>query len=125
MNYGIWEIFRTDIKSQIGIKCKSFWLCGASGYFIGLVSLLPGRRGIMACTRAVESVVVNHLHKQIIYLKNRDDTDTLKAVESILKDEQNHRDTDFEAGGTGNIWYQPSRFAISTFTEAVIRFEMR
>ena len=125
MNYGIWEIFRTDIKSRNGIKCKSFWLCGAGGYFIGLVSLLPGRRGIMACTRAAESVVVNHLHNQIITLKNRDDTDTLKAVESILKDEQNHRDTGFEAGGTGSIWYQPLRFPISTFTEAVIRFEMR
>jgi len=87
----------------------------------------------MACTRAVESVVVSHLHSQISYLKdkddldalNKDDLDALNAVQSILEDEQNHRDTGFEAGGTKNILYQPLRFAISTFTKGVIRFGMR
>jgi len=37
----------------------------------------------------------------------------------------NHRDVGFEEGGADNIWYKPLRFAISTFTEGVIRFGMR
>lgn len=79
----------------------------------------------MACTWAVENVVVNHLHNQILYLRNKDDLEALAAVETILEDEENHRDTGFESGGTGNLLYQPLRFAISTFTEGVIRFGMR
>ncbi len=79
----------------------------------------------MACTWAVENVVVGHLHNQIDYLRKKDDLAALQAVESILEDEQNHRDTGFEEGGTKNILYQPLRFAISSFTEGVIRFGMR
>ena len=79
----------------------------------------------MACTWAVESVVINHLHNQLSYLRGKDDLSALKAVQSILEDEENHRDTGFIEGGTGNIWYQPLRLSVSLFTEAVIRFGMR
>jgi demethoxyubiquinone hydroxylase (CLK1/Coq7/Cat5 family) len=79
----------------------------------------------MACTWAVESVVINHLHNQVEYLKEKDDVAALRAVEKILEDEQNHRDTGFIEGGTGNIWYQPLRCSVSLFTESVIRFGMR
>lgn len=119
------DIFWQEIQRRNGVKCKSYWLCGLGGYVMGFISGLMGRRGIMACTWAVENVVVNHLHSQISYLRNKDDLEALKAVEAILEDEQNHRDTGFEAGGTGNILYQPLRFLISTFTEGVIRFGMR
>ena len=119
------SIFWSEIQRRNGVKCKSYWLCGVGGYFMGCISALLGRRGIMACTWAVESVVVNHLYKQISYLKEKDDTEALDAVQSILEDEQNHRDTGFEEGGTGNFWYKPLRFVISTFTEGVIRFGMR
>lgn len=119
------EIFWTEIQSRNGVKCKSYWLCGIGGYIMGFVSSLLGRRGIMACTWAVESVVVDHLHHQIAYLKEKNDIAALHAVEAILEDEQNHMDTGFAEGGASNIWYKPLRFAISTFTEGVIRFGMR
>ncbi len=118
-------IFWTEIRRRNGVKCKSYWLCGLGGYCMGIASALLGRRGIMACRWAVESVVVNHLHHQIAYLKNKHDLPALEAVEAILEDEQNHRDTGFAAGGAGNIRVKPLRFAISSFTEAVIRFGMR
>ncbi|MBX2835504.1 MAG: demethoxyubiquinone hydroxylase family protein [Gammaproteobacteria bacterium] len=119
------DVFWQEIQRRNGVKCKSYWLCGIGGYVLGFVSALMGRRGIMACTWAVENVVVNHLHNQILYLRNKDDLEALAAVETILEDEENHRDTGFESGGTGNLLYQPLRFAISTFTEGVIRFGMR
>ena len=119
------EIFWIEIQARNGIRCKSYWLCGLGGYFLGFISSLLGRRGIMACTWAVESVVINHLHNQVEYLKEKDDIAALNAVEEILEDEKNHRDTGFNRGGTSNIWYQPLRFLVSLFTESVIRFGMR
>jgi 3-demethoxyubiquinol 3-hydroxylase len=119
------EIFWKEIRSRNGIKCKSFWLCGIGGYFLGFVSSLLGRKGIMACTWAVESVVINHLKEQLLYLQSKSDNAAYEAVNAILEDEINHRDTGFDKGGTGNIWYQPFRSIVSFFTESVIRFGMR
>src|SRR3982074_390535 len=53
--------FWTEIQRRNGVKCKSYWLCGLGGWAMGLISALFGKTGIMACTWAVESVVVNHL----------------------------------------------------------------
>lgn len=119
------QIFWDEIRSRNGIKCKSFWLCGLGGYFMGVVSALLGRKGIMACTWAVESVVVNHLHTQLSYLESKSDRAAYDTVAAILEDEQNHRDIGSRHGGADNIWYGPLRKAISLFTEAVIRFGMR
>lgn len=79
----------------------------------------------MACTWAVESVVIAHLENQLIYLKNKSDVHAYNAVHSILEDEINHRDFGQQHGGKNNIWYKPLRNLISMFTEIVIRFGMR
>ena len=92
---------------------------------MGFISSLLGRKGIMACTWAVESVVINHLQEQLIYLKQANDSEALDTVKAIIDDEINHRDEGILQGGTTNIWYQPLRCMISLFTEAVIRFGMR
>lgn len=52
------DIFWTEIQARNGVRCKSYWLCGLGGYVLGFISSLLGRRGIMACTWAVESVVL-------------------------------------------------------------------
>ncbi len=119
------DIFWSEIQQREGIKCKSFYLCGLGGYVMGFISALLGRKGIMACTWAVESVVINHLHNQLEYLKSKEDISAYETVESILEDEENHRDTGFNQGGADNIWYQPLRYCISGFTEVIIRFGMR
>jgi len=119
------DIFWEEIKSRNGLKCKSFWLCGLGGYFMGFISALLGKKGIMACTWAVESVVVNHLENQLVYLSKKQDTQAYEAVSSILEDEKNHRDTGFNNNGTDNFLYQPLRCIISGFTEIIIRFGMR
>lgn len=118
------DIFWQEIQNRNGIKCKSYWLCGIGGFFMGLFSACFGRKGIMACTWAVESVVVNHLKEQLVYLKNSKDIAAYKAVNSILEDEENHRDIGSAQGGK-NMLFKPLRFVISSFTELIIRFGMR
>ncbi|MGZ3158596.1 MAG: demethoxyubiquinone hydroxylase family protein [Burkholderiaceae bacterium] len=117
-------VFWTEIVRRDGIKCKSYWLCGAGGWFMGLISALLGKTGIMACTWAVESVVVGHLHNQLVYLKNKNDHEAYEAVKSILEDEKNHRDIGRNEGGK-NLLYMPFRFLISMFTESVIWIRMQ
>jgi 3-demethoxyubiquinol 3-hydroxylase len=116
--------FWAEIQRRDGVKCKSYWLCGFGGWCMGFISALFGKAGVMACTWAVESVVVNHLHEQLTYLASKNDGEALAAVRSILEDEKNHRDIGMNEGGTGFL-YAPFRLAISAFTEGVIRFGMR
>lgn len=118
------SVFWKEIQRREGIKCKSYWLCGLGGYFMGFVSALLGKPGIMACTWAVESVVTEHLRNQLEYLQEKDDAEAYNAVRSILDDEEHHRDTGLNEGGK-NILYAPFRFLIRIFTEGVIRFGMR
>ena len=118
------NIFWQEIKRRNGIKCKSYWLCGVGGYFMGFVSALLGKKGIMACTWAVESIVTSHLKKQLVYLESIGDKEAYIAVHSILADEEHHRDIGDVEGGK-YFWFAPFRFLISLFTEAVIRFGMR
>lgn len=119
------DVFWAEIKARNGVRCKSYWLCGLGGFVMGVVSSFLGRRGIMACTWAVESVVIYHLQEQIIYLESKGDSSALNAVQSILEDEQSHRDTGFDGGGSNDLWYVPLRFSVSMFTESIIRFGMR
>lgn len=117
-------VFWQEIQRRDGIKCKSYWLCGLGGYVMGFVSAIFGKRGVMACTWAVESVVINHLHNQLLYLEQKDDAEAIQAVRSILDDEKNHRDIGLQEGGK-NVLFAPFRFLISAFTEGVVRFGMR
>jgi ubiquinone biosynthesis monooxygenase Coq7 len=118
------NVFWAEIRRHQGVKCKSYWLCGLGGWAIGAVSACFGKTGIMACTWAVESVVVEHLNNQLAYLREKDDLEAYEAVKSILDDEKNHRDLGIDGGGM-NPLYAPFRFMISSFTEGVIRFGMR
>lgn len=118
------DTFWREIQRRDGVKCKSYWLCGAGGWVMGFISALFGKTGVMACTWAVETVVINHLHEQLLYLASKNDKEALEAVRSILDDEENHRDIGLSEGGT-NPLYAPFRFIIGAFTETVIRFGMR
>jgi 3-demethoxyubiquinol 3-hydroxylase len=118
------SIFWAEIQRRDGVKCKSYWLCGLGGYVMGFFSALFGKAGVMACTWAVESVVIDHLHNQLAYLEEKADAEAYAAVKSILDDEKNHRDAGQEYGES-NVLFAPFRFVISAFTEGVIRIGMR
>ncbi|MBI1889849.1 MAG: demethoxyubiquinone hydroxylase family protein [Burkholderiales bacterium] len=116
--------FWNEIRRRNGVKCKSYWLCGLGGWVMGFISAFFGKPGIMACTCAVESVVVTHLNEQLFYLEHKQDCEAYEAVKSILDDEKNHRDIGCGEGGMNRL-YAPFRFMISAFTEGVIRIGMR
>lgn len=118
------NIFWNEIRRRNGVKCKSYWLCGIGGYFMGLFSAIFGRKGVMACTWAVESVVVEHLQGQLKYLEGKGDKEAYDTVKEILEDEINHRDYGAEQDGR-NVYYSPIRWLISVFTGLTIRFGMR
>jgi 3-demethoxyubiquinol 3-hydroxylase len=67
------NLFWEEIQRRNGVRYKSFWVCGAGGYVMGFISSLLGTKGIMACTWAVESVVINHLQNQLEYLSLKED----------------------------------------------------
>ena len=46
------------------------WKVGAYG--IGVITAMMGKKATMACTEAVEEVIINHYEKQTEYLKNKD-----------------------------------------------------
>lgn len=118
------NLFWEEIKRRNGIKCKSYWLCGMGGCFMGFISALLGKKGIMACTWAVESVVTGHLERQLVYLEKAGDKEACNVVQAILEDEEHHRDVGLDEGGN-NIWLAPFRFMVRLFTEVVIRIGMR
>lgn len=116
--------FWTEIQRRDGVKCKSYWLCGVGGWCMGMISALLGKPGVMACTWAVESVVVNHLHEQLAYLAQKEDKVAYDVVQAILDDEKSHRDIG-QTGAGRNMLYSVFRFMVSAFTEGVIRIGMR
>ena len=38
------NLFWNEITRRKGIKCKSYWLCGAGGYFMGFLSAILGKK---------------------------------------------------------------------------------
>ena len=57
----------------------ALWIAG--GYALGLVSVLGGKRGVYACTAAIERAVHGHLVEQIEFLAGRD-----KALTDVIRE---------------------------------------
>lgn len=88
--------------------CRGTYLWIAGGYLLGLVSVLGGRRGVMACTAAIERAVHGHLEEQIAYLRERDDA-LADLIETIRIEEADH----MRAGEEG---YNPDCHTAGAFT---------
>ncbi len=117
------DIF-TELLAQRGVRrCRSYVLCGAGGFVLGIVTSLLGRGGVMACTAAVESVVTAHLQEQMTILTDID-IQAYNAVESILADEEEHLELGLSQGGDGVLLW-PVRLLVGAATESVIWLGMR
>lgn len=117
-------IFGRELERRGVRRCRSFWLCGAGGYLLGLFTGLLGRNTVMACTAAVETVVTGHLAAQLETLRAENDSAACHAVESILQDEEAHRDTAVEESRNG-IFYRPLYRLVAVSTEFVIWLGMK
>ncbi len=117
------DIFSALLVRRDVPRCRSFIVCGVGGFVLGIVTSLLGRRGVMACTAAVESVVTAHLREQIKILADTD-PQACEAVESILSDEEEHLELGLSQGGDGGLLW-PVRLLVGAATESVIWLGMR
>ncbi|MGK5040947.1 demethoxyubiquinone hydroxylase family protein [Janthinobacterium sp. GB1R12] len=113
-----------DVLERRGLpRCRSYSLCAAGGYALGIATGLCGARAISLTTVAVERVVLQHLRHQLTMLS--DDDDAAGAIKAILKDEQEHHEQALiHAQGSGMFGRMLSA-VVSGATESVIWLGMR
>ncbi|XP_044586836.1 5-demethoxyubiquinone hydroxylase, mitochondrial isoform X1 [Cotesia glomerata] len=74
-----------------------------AGFVLGAGTALMGEKAAMACTVAVETVIVEHYNDQLRALmeeKNQDDVDQelLETIKKFRDEEQEHHDTGIDLG---------------------------
>jgi len=121
------EKHRTTFYKELqrrGLKrCKSYWLCAAGGYVLGIGTGLFGAHAISLTTVAVERTVLRHLRRQTELLA--EDIEAVSAISSILSDEQEHHDAAANYNHTPGILGRMLSTAVSGVTESVIWLGMR
>ncbi|WP_091636309.1 demethoxyubiquinone hydroxylase family protein [Lysobacter sp. cf310] len=114
-----------EVLAARGVRrCRSFLLCGVGGYALGLITALLGERAVMACTRAVETVVNRHLQEQLVHLADTD-PQAHAAVASIVRDELGHRDLAAERVGADSALTRAVEAVVAMSTESVIWLGLR
>jgi ubiquinone biosynthesis monooxygenase Coq7 len=116
--------FAVELQLRNRPRCRSFWLCGVGGFFLGLVTGAFGRRAIAATTVAVERVVLRHLEEQLVLLAGRDEA-AFKAVASIVSEERQHHDKSAAHLALDRFWSRGISPVVSLSTEVVIWIGMR
>ncbi|CAN7232574.1 demethoxyubiquinone hydroxylase family protein [Pseudoxanthomonas sp. LjRoot143] len=117
-------LFRERLQARGVRRCRSYLLCGAGGWTLGLLTGLLGPSAIAATTYAVESVVVQHLIEQRRQLEPID-SDAFDAVSRIVAEEQEHHDHGRDAMQAGAFWPPILTPVVRVSTEAVIWLGMR
>jgi 3-demethoxyubiquinol 3-hydroxylase len=117
-------IFLAELRRRGRPRCRSYWLCGVGGYFLGLITSLLGRNAIAATTVAVESVVLKHLEHQLVALGDRDLPAT-NAISAIVSEERRHRDQSVVHLEGYRFWRALIEPVVAAATEAVIWLGLR
>uniref|UniRef100_A0A182Y2M9 5-demethoxyubiquinone hydroxylase, mitochondrial n=1 Tax=Anopheles stephensi TaxID=30069 RepID=A0A182Y2M9_ANOST len=84
-----------------------FW--SVAGFVLGAGTALLGERAAMACTVAVESVIVQHYNEQLCALLNDpnfNDKQLLETIRRFRDEEQEHHDTGLELGARQAPFYR-------------------
>jgi len=113
------HIFETELARRGQRRCRSFLLCGAGGYALGMVTGLFGKRAIGATTYAVEHVVLQHLQAQLAALHGHD-SHAVAAIGQIIADETVHMDHYAETTAGDRFWRSVLQPLVAASTEAVI-----
>lgn len=118
-------IFAAELDRREIRRCRNFHLCGIGGFTLGFLSALLGRRAVMACTAAVETVVLKHLEEQLAALAETGDAEAHVAVAKIIEDEKHHQAVGHAGENRDCIFYQPFVAIIKASTEMVIWLGMK
>ncbi len=94
------------------------WKTG--GFGIGVVTAVLGKDATMACTEAVEEVIVKHYEKQTEYLKNGKN-DLYKITSQFAKEEKEHMDMAGKIKNTDNLGIKMLKFGIKSLSKIAIK----
>jgi ubiquinone biosynthesis monooxygenase Coq7 len=83
-----------------------------------------GKSAVMACTAAVEDVVLRHLRLQLGLLEQEGDQECRDAVASIIADENEHLESG-KASASNSLLHAPLHTIVCLSTETVIWLGMR
>lgn len=112
-------IFQAELHRRGLRRCRSYRLCGAGGFLLGLITGLFGRRAIAATTVAVERVVLRHLGQQMAALRAKDEA-AVAAIGAIVSEEQQHHDRSAAHVHASRFWLKVLSPVVALSTEAVI-----
>lgn len=117
-------IFAAELERRGIGRCRSYWLCGAGGLVLGLVTGVLGRRAMATTTVAVERVVLQHLQKHLRDLDKADPA-AVRAIAAIVQDEREHHDRSAARAGQVGVLHRMLAAIVSSATEGVIWMGMR
>lgn len=117
-------IFQAELRRRGARRCRSYWLCGVGGFVLGTVTGLLGRAAIGATTVAVERVVLRHLNHQVEMLGSCD-PEAVRAIESIMAEEQKHHDESTRHANAGTWWPRILTPIVGISTESAIWLGMK
>ena len=112
-------IFLAELNRRGLPRCRSYLLCGAGGFGLGVVTGLFGRRAIAATTVAVEHVVLRHLKQQLRVLAGKDQA-AVEAISKIVEEEQQHHDQSAAHASQDRFWQKVLTPIVAASTESVI-----
>jgi len=113
------SIFWAELQRRGVARCRSYWLCAAGGFMLGILTGLFGSKAIAATTAAVERVVLGHLEHQLQTLAGDDDAATT-AIASIVSEERQHLEQSSSHFAGGHFWPAIITPVVAASTEAVI-----
>ena len=95
-----------------------FWKVGAFG--LGVVSAALGKKATMACTEAVEEVIIDHYEKQSKYLKEKDKK-LSKITGKFALDEKDHMHVakDYDTGN--DAFHRTFKTAVKVLSKIAIK----
>jgi ubiquinone biosynthesis monooxygenase Coq7 len=83
------DIFRKMMLDYGTRPCRLTWIWVFSGFFLGIVTALLGKRGMLISMKAMETTAHEHLGIQVSYLKYKK-YEIYKIIEEIQIEEIKH-----------------------------------
>ncbi|XP_014218403.1 5-demethoxyubiquinone hydroxylase, mitochondrial isoform X1 [Copidosoma floridanum] len=94
-----------------------------AGFVLGAGTALLGQKAAMACTVAVEDVIVEHYNDQLrslVEISDENDKEILETIKKFRDEEQEHHDTGLEHGAEQAPFYNALTNVIKVGCKAAI-----
>ena len=95
------------------------WKIG--GFSLGALTALLGKNYVMACTEAVEEIIVKHYEKQLHEIPSSEEKEIRKKIKKFLADEDKHKETGASGISSNDIQLNVFKFLIKGLTKTAIR----